>query len=106
MTDREPVERPSEILDEDAHTRLTRDNIAANAIAQALSERFGGLVRFGTRYRLAHEAIEQARAEVEPIQRLLREFDELSRDDQVKAIVAAFRDSGVTLDQFLESDPE
>jgi cell fate (sporulation/competence/biofilm development) regulator YlbF (YheA/YmcA/DUF963 family) len=105
MSEPEPVARPSEILKEDAHTRLTRDNIAANAIAQALSERFG-LVRHSTRYRLAHEAIDQARAEVEPIQRRLREFDALSRDEQAKAIVAAFRDSGMTLDQLLESDPE
>lgn len=62
-------------LDEDDHTRRNRDAIAANAIAQALSERFGGLGRFRTRYRLAHEAIDQARAEAEPIQRHIRESE-------------------------------
>jgi hypothetical protein len=97
--------RPDAFLDEDDHTRLTRDAIAANAIARALCERFG-YVRLSTRYSIACEAIAQARADAEPIQRSVREFESLSRDEQATAIVTTFHNSGVTLDEFLGGDPQ
>lgn len=61
--------------DEDDHTRRNRDAATANTIAAALSERFGGYLRLRTRYRLAHDAIDQARAEAEPMQRRDQAFE-------------------------------
>lgn len=57
--------------DEDNETRRRLDAICENAIAAALIERFG-FVPLSLRYRLAQEAVQACRAEVEPMQQRIR----------------------------------
>lgn len=95
------MNNPGAFLDEDDQTRRSRDAICANAIARALNERYG-FVPLHVRYGLADEAILAARAEVEPVQRMIREFDQLTDDERTAAVVAAIRKAGPG---WLDPDP-
>lgn len=98
MTENPP---PSAFLDEDEPTRRAPDAATANAIAAALNARYG-YVPLSERYRLADAAIAGARAAVEPAQRLLREFEALPAEEQLRVTAAAVQAAGP---DWLDPDP-